>query len=223
MPDPVLVFDMDGVLVDVTESYREAIRQTVRHFTGQDIGNERIQELKNAGGWTNDWAVAHKFIHDFVAVSYEAVVAHFQSIFLGSGDDGLMRREKWVARPGLLEDLSQRFRLAVFTGRPRAEARLTLDRFASQLTFDPLVGDEDVEHGKPAPDGLRKIAAATGASRIWYVGDTVDDARSARAAGVPFIGIASDGSPRRAELVSLFAAENAVAVLDDINQLETVL
>ena len=69
MPDPVLVFDMDGVLVDVTESYREAIRQTVQHFTGQEIGHERIQELKNAGGWTNDWALAHKIIQRFRLMS----------------------------------------------------------------------------------------------------------------------------------------------------------
>ena len=100
---------------------------------------------------------------------------------------------------------------------------MTLDRFAAQLTFDPLVGAEDVERGKPAPDGLRKITALTGAKRIWYVGDTVDDARSARAAGVPFIGIAAEANPRRAELVALFQAENASAVLADINQLETVL
>ncbi len=32
----MLVFDMDGVLVDVTESYRETIVKTVEHFTGQD-------------------------------------------------------------------------------------------------------------------------------------------------------------------------------------------
>jgi phosphoglycolate phosphatase-like HAD superfamily hydrolase len=51
----------------------------------------------------------------------------------------------------------------------------------------------------------------------------VDDARCARAASVPFIGIASPNNPRRADLASLFAAENAVAVLDDINQLESVL
>jgi HAD superfamily phosphatase len=223
MPAPVLVFDMDGVLVDVTESYRETIRQTVRHFTGREIGHERIHELKNAGGWTNDWALAHRIIRDFVEVSYEAVVAHFQSIFLGSGDDGLIRRERWVAEPGLLEGLDRRFRLAIFTGRPRAEARLTLARFASQLTFDPLVGDEDVRQGKPAPDGLQKIAALTGASPAWYVGDTVDDAASARAADVPFIGIAAAGSPRRAELVSLFHARGAAAVVEDINQLETVL
>ena len=33
--DSLIVFDMDGVLAEVTESYREAIVQTVRHFTGK--------------------------------------------------------------------------------------------------------------------------------------------------------------------------------------------
>ncbi|MFB3777312.1 MAG: HAD-IA family hydrolase [Bryobacteraceae bacterium] len=220
----VLVFDMDGVLVDVTESYRETIRRTVQYFTGSEIGNDRIQALKNAGGWTNDWSVAHKIIQDLGgAVDYDSVVAQFQSIFLGDGENGLMRREKWAARPGLLEDLGGRYRLAVFTGRPRAEAQMTLSRFAAHLTFDPLIGAEDVVRGKPAPDGLAKIAALTGADRIWYVGDTVDDARSARAAGVPFIGIAAPDSPARADLVSLFEAEKAFAVIEDLNQLETVL
>ncbi len=50
MPLPVLVFDMDGVLVDCTGSYRETIRRTVHYFTGRWIRLDRIQDLKNAGG-----------------------------------------------------------------------------------------------------------------------------------------------------------------------------
>ncbi len=220
----LIVFDMDGVLVDVTESYRETIRRTVQYFTGCDIGHDSIQHLKNAGGASNDWALTHRIIQDKgVGADYASVVAQFQAFFLGDGDDGLMRRERWIAKPGVLENLSGRYRMAVFTGRPRAEAEMTLKRFASHLVFDPLIGDEDVENGKPAPDGLTKIVALTEAARIWYVGDTVDDARSARAACVAFIGVASPASPRRAELVALFNAEKAIAVVDDLNQLETVL
>ncbi len=40
----VLVFDMDGVLVDVTDSYRETIVRTVEHFTGRTITRESIQD-----------------------------------------------------------------------------------------------------------------------------------------------------------------------------------
>jgi phosphoglycolate phosphatase-like HAD superfamily hydrolase len=86
-----------------------------------------------------------------------------------------------------------------------------------------VISADDVAHGKPAPDGLLDIAAITGATRMWYVGDTVDDARSAKAAHVPFIGIAAANTPRRAELQALFAAEGAVHVLEDINQLEGVI
>jgi HAD superfamily phosphatase len=59
-------------------------------------------------------------------------------------------------------------------------------------------------------------------NRVWYAGDTVDDARSARAAGVPFIGIAAPSGLRREELVALFRAEGARAVIGDINEIEAV-
>ena len=52
--DTLIVFDMDGVLAEVTESYREAIVQTVEHFTTKRVGHDLIQQYKNAGGWNND-------------------------------------------------------------------------------------------------------------------------------------------------------------------------
>jgi HAD superfamily phosphatase len=242
----LLVFDMDGVLVDVSESYRETIQQTVEHFTGKRITREAIQTWKNRGGWNDDWALSTAMIRaEGLEADYDAVVRHFQSIFHGNGSDGLIMRERWIARPGLLERLSARFQLAVFTGRLRWEAELTLRRFASDLRFDPIVGSGDVPNHKPAPDGLlhiRKLMSkqmpdiskqmpggagfslrGTSVPPLWYVGDTIDDARSAKAAGVPFIGIASPTSERRDELVSLLQAEGAKAVLEDINQLEAVL
>ena len=220
----LLVFDMDGVLVDVSESYRETIQQTVEHFTGKRITRETIQKWKNRGGWNDDWALSTAIIRaEGKDTDYDAVVQHFQGIFHGNGADGLIMRERWIARAGLLERLAERFQLAVFTGRLRWEAELTLRRFAPALQFQPIVGAGDVPNHKPAPDGLLHIAKLAPQAKLWYVGDTVDDARSAKAAGVPFIGIASRTSERRGELVELLQAEGAAAVLEDINQLETVL
>jgi HAD superfamily phosphatase len=218
---PLLVFDMDGVLVDVTESYREAIAQTFGHFTKLEISNQQIQDYKNQGGWNDDWRLSHHIVTQAgMDVPFEEVKAYFQSIFLG--ENGLIMREQWVARPGALEKLNERFHFALFTGRPRPEAELTLKRFAPQLRFDPIIGMYDVENHKPAPDGLLRIAAANGASGLFYIGDTVDDARAARAAGVPFIGIAAPSNPRYLDLVFLFQAEKACAIVDDINYLEEV-
>jgi len=223
MSKPVLIFDMDGVLVDVTESYRETVARTVAHFTGVPVTRERIQEYKNRGGWNDDWKLSHRLVSEAgVDVPFEEVKAHFQTLFFGDGTNGMILRERWIARPGVLESLSQRFRLAVFTGRPRADAEFTLKRFADGLVFDPIVGMFEVEHHKPAPDGLLRIVLENGEGQAFYIGDTVDDARSARSAGVPFIGIAAPSNPLYLDLVFLFQEEGAFAIIDDINYLAEV-
>jgi phosphoglycolate phosphatase-like HAD superfamily hydrolase len=64
-----------------------------------------------------------------------------------------------------------------------------------------------------------KIATLRPAKKLLDIGDTVDDARCAKAAYVPFIGIASPNSPRRDELVQLLRLEGAIQVLGDINEI----
>jgi HAD superfamily phosphatase len=215
---PVLIFDMDGVLVDVSESYRETIAQTVEHFTGAPVARERIQQYKNEGGWNDDWKLSHHMVTEAgVDAPFEYVKEHFQKLFLG----GLIEREKWIARPGTIERLAERFQLAVFTGRPREEAHLSLNRFAPEMVFDPLIAMEDVEHHKPDPEGLLRIVGQD-PSQAFYIGDTVDDARAARAAKIPFIGIAAPSNSLYLDLVFLFHEERAYAIVDDINYLEEV-
>ncbi len=218
---PVLVFDMDGVLVDVTESYRETICRTMEHFTGRPITRELVQEYKNRGGWNNDWALSQKICADLgVEIPYETVVGYFQELFLGMPPGaGLISRERWIARPGVLEDLAMRFRFGIFTGRYRDEARITLDRFATNLAFDFMVADDDGLPSKPAPDGLLHIRRQADGAPLWYVGDTVDDARAALGAEVPFIGIAAHGG----ELAALLRQNGAKAVLQNINELEQAI
>ena len=223
MSERFLVFDMDGVLVDVTESYRATIVQTVEDFTGRRVSHELIQDYKNQGGWNDDWRLSHHIVTSAgVDIPFEEVKAHFQKLFLGNGSDGLMRKERWVARPGALERLNEQFQFALFTGRPKPEALMTLDRFARGFEFAPIVGMYEVENHKPAPDGLLQISEAHPGAKLYYVGDTVDDARCARAAGVPFIGIAAPSNPLYIDLVFLFQETGAYAIVDDINYLEEV-
>jgi len=215
-PSQVMIFDMDGVLVDVTDSYREAIIRTVEHFTGKTITREQIQEYKNQGGWNNDWLLSQKLCSDLgLELPYETVVDQFNDFFL---KQGLIHRERWLPRNGLLEGLAQRFELAIFTGRSMIEAEITLQR-EGWLGRLLLVTSDEVLNEKPAPDGLLKIAALRPSKQLLYIGDTVDDARCARAANVPFIGIAAPNSPKRDELITLFQNEGAIRVLGDINEI----
>ncbi len=225
MADRMIVFDMDGVLVEVSESYRATIVETVKLFTGQSISRELIQEYKNQGGWNNDWSLSQKICADLGhAIDYETVVARFNEIFFGdSNRPGLMERERWLPLPGMLERLNSRFDLGIFTGRLRYEAQITLDRFAATLPIEVLVGADDVEQQKPHPEGLLKIAALDRERPLLYVGDTVDDARASRAAGVPFVGVAADTHGHRAELIRLFEQEQAAHIIENINELEGIV
>ena len=222
--DPLIVFDMDGVLTEVSESYREAIVQTVEHFTGQRITRDLIQDYKNQGGWNNDWALSKRIAADLgVEVDYNAVVDYFNEIFIGRNGDGLIQRELWFPQTGLLERLMERCGLAIFTGRLRYEADLSLQRFGPHLRFDPIICADDVAAGKPAPDGLLAIQSMKPARELVFVGDTIDDARASSAAKVPFIGIIARAHSRREELTRLFEQERAIAILENINEIEAVL
>jgi HAD superfamily phosphatase len=225
MADRMIVFDMDGVLVEVSESYRATIVETVRLFTGQSIARELIQEYKNQGGWNNDWLLSQKICADLGhAIDLDTVTTRFNEIFFGDdGRPGLMERERWLPLPGMLERLNTRFDFGIFTGRLRFEAQMTLDRFAKTLPIAAMVGADDIEQQKPHPEGLLKIAALDQARPLLYVGDTVDDARASLAAGVPFVGVAADTHGHRAELIHLFKQEQAAHIIENINELERIV
>ena len=78
---------------------------------------------------------------------------------------------------------------------------------------------DDVEQPQAASRRPAANLEAQSGRKLYYVGDTVDDARCARAAKVPFIGIAAPANPRYIDLVFLFQEEGAYAIIDDINYL----
>jgi HAD superfamily hydrolase (TIGR01548 family) len=220
----IIVFDVDGVLVEVTNSYREAIRETVKYFTGDLISNDLIQNFKNQGGWNNDWELSYRLILDRGwKVEYEEVVDQFNRTFFGDSGNGLILREQWLPRTDFFPALSQSSSFAIFTGRVGYELKPTLNRFASHIAFDPVITADDVKYPKPAPDGLNIIKERHAGKSIWYLGDTVDDARAAQGAGVPFIGIAAKSSPRYAELVDALEREGAFTILNHVNELLDLL
>lgn len=50
-----IVLDIDGVLVDVSESYRRSITETIESLCGEEFSMDWVQSLKNSGGFNDDW------------------------------------------------------------------------------------------------------------------------------------------------------------------------
>ena len=224
MTERMLVFDMDGVLVDPTETFRRALIETVRHYCGHELSQEDIVRIKNGGGYNDDSDIAMRAILKAGVDADEQEVRKFgRELYWGRDADGYIRDERWLVHPGMLERLAANSRLGIFTGRGMRSARHTLSRFCPQIEFDPIITHEQVENLKPAPDGLLKIAAAVPRAEIVFVGDNIDDCRAANGAGVRFVGIASPETPCHEETRHLFEQLGAEAVLESVNDLEGVL
>ncbi|MDO9350100.1 MAG: HAD hydrolase-like protein, partial [Deltaproteobacteria bacterium] len=72
----LLIFDMDGVLIDVSGSYRKTIAQSIHIYFKECLGiksktisNEEISLFKAAGGFNNDWDLTSGFLLYLLSVS----------------------------------------------------------------------------------------------------------------------------------------------------------
>lgn len=224
MSTPMIVFDMDGVLVDPTRTFREALIETVRHFTGIGITPDEIIRMKNEGGYNDDADIAMIYVRDSgVDVSYDEVRRRVRDLYWSENADGMICNERWIAEDGLLERLSETHRLGIFTGRGIPAASHSLKRFCPHLNFDPVMTNEQCENLKPAPDGLVNILKQVPDAAMTMVGDNIDDCKAANGAGVRFVGISDPETPRADETSRLFRELGAVAVIDSVNELERYL
>jgi len=283
-----VVLDIDGVVVDVADSYRRAIVESIEHVYGDSIEFEDIQKFKNAGGFNNDWdltyaaalyvlarrakpALSIETYTGMIAASgggleaAQTVVADeldpadreraladwdrdrlhdvFQQLYLG---DDLYRRLEdgepdadldttgYIHDEPLLLDVDTRaafdaWNLGILTGRPSAEADIALDRAGLDIPDEHRFTMDDWEQGKPHPSALVTLAERFDAERVVFVGDTLDDVRTAMNAaeadpsrtyhgvGVLTGGLTGEEGRRR------FEKAGATAVLDSVNDLPGIL
>ena len=87
-----VVLDVDGVLVDVSDSYRRAVVDTVERLFGTELPTDAIQPLKDAGGFNNDWLVTDALALYVCAGAhgYDATVSEYADSIArqGGGRDG---------------------------------------------------------------------------------------------------------------------------------------
>ena len=222
---PLIVFDMDGVLIDASNSYRIAIQMTFKHFSGKEVSLEKIQEYKNLGGYNNDWILTEKLLQDEkVKVKYEDIVQKFNEFYFGKDGDGLISNEKWLVTRDELEKLSKKYDLAIFTGRQRKEALFALRNMGVEELFEPIITMDDVaeDEQKPHPRGLEIIKKIVVPKQCWYLGDTRDDMKAGTAANVNSIGILPPQDKSK-ELENLLQNDGAMVVLNSVTQLANYL
>ncbi|WP_429614746.1 TIGR01548 family HAD-type hydrolase [Synechococcus elongatus] len=194
-PWAIAVFDIDGVVRDVSRSYRRALADTVDHFTdgGYRPTPADIDRLKGEGQWNNDWKASEELIYRYyeaqgrdrntLALDYETIVAFFQVRYRGqqpdvpSAWDGYICDEPLLMSADYLQALSaDGVAWGFFSGATPASARFVLEQ---RVGINPpvLIAMGDAPD-KPNPTGLitaaQRLASDPQLPTI-YAGDTVAD------------------------------------------------
>ncbi|MEK7539799.1 MAG: aminotransferase class I/II-fold pyridoxal phosphate-dependent enzyme, partial [Patescibacteria group bacterium] len=218
--EKTLLFDLDGVLVDVSDSYRLAIIKTAEHFTGKKVGKEIVQKIKERGGFNNDWDATEQVIMETgMRIEKSKIIEKFQEFYL---QGGLIDNEKLAIEKKVLKGLYECFRLGIVTGRPKNEAAYTLEKFGVKDFFECVVCLEDVSAGRPDPEGIILALQKIGGKGPVFVGDSVDDMRAAKNAGINAIGVIPPGI-EPGILKVLLEKNGADEVLENVNEIAGVL
>lgn len=217
----VIIFDVDGVLVDVRGSFHRTVIDTVRFFTGKRVTRAELHHWKSQSGFNDDWKLSTAWIHSLGGTApYEEVKGKFVQLYWGLNGKGNVLREKWLLPRAALRRLAKRSELALFTGRVRKETDYTLDRLKVREFFSRIVTVEDVKHPKPHPEGLLKILNGRDPAGSLYLGDNIDDALAAKAAGIVFAGVLPQSRQSEAARRAMFRELGARRILKDVRQLQ---
>jgi HAD superfamily phosphatase len=217
----ILIFDVDGVLVDVRGTYWRSALETVRYLSGRRVTYKELHEWKSRPGFNDDWRMTAAWVTELGRpTTYEEAREAFNRFYWGAnGKPGNVRNEKLVITPGQIERWAARYELNIFTGRTRREFNHTFERWAGTGHFRTVITMDDVKRMKPHPDGLRKILRRRDPARALYLGDNIDDALAARGAGVDFLAVAPPGARDGRKRAKEFRKLGALGMLERATEL----
>lgn len=227
-----VLFDVDGVLRDVSQSYRMAIKKTVEKISGRIATNEEIIRYKSLG-INNDWELSYQILKNErnclgVNISKQdvmnSIISIFQQLYLGEKIHGkftgFIENEKIMIDLLLLEKLfiKHKGKIGIVSTAPRKEVTYALEKVKATTFFQILYSMEDLDETKeyPKADLIKQSIILFDVKTACYLGDGVSDMKAAKVAGVLPIGILPAGINDPSWEPKLIEA-GALHVFSDVN------
>lgn len=189
MPPPLIVFDLDGTLLDTAPDLLAALNVVLREADLAPLEREAVRYNFGHG--------ARALIVEGLRLSgrtvevdrLEAMTRRFLDVYAGRSAE---HTRPYPGLEGALDRLAARgHRFSVCTNKREALARPLLSALGLADRFDAVVGGDSLPVRKPHPDHLAGAIAAAGGSpaRAVMVGDSDADVAAARGLGVPVIAV----------------------------------
>jgi pyrophosphatase PpaX len=178
---PVVLFDLDGTVVDSGSIILASMRHATREVLGEEYADEELMQAVGGPGLEAQMAV---FAPDQVDELVRVYRAHNEPLH-----DEL---EACAGMESVLVRLHEEGRrLGVVTAKRRSTVELAFERVPLAHLFETIVGGDETERHKPDPEPLLLAAKRMGANpaETAYVGDSPFDVMAAKAAGMHAIAV----------------------------------
>lgn len=192
-PFDVVAFDLDGTLADTAPDLAGALNHTLEALGRPGVPAESVRNLIGHG--------ARALLRRGLAMTgeaSEALVERGYPLFLDYYGDHIC--DGSTAYQGLGEALDELARagaaLAVCTNKNEALTSKLLGALGWKGRFAAVVGGDTLPVRKPDPAPLLAAIERAGGGRAVFVGDSIVDAETARAAAVPFVAVSFGFSDR---------------------------
>ncbi len=180
----LLLFDLDGTLVDSVPDLRAAVNEMLRERGRRPLS---LGEVKRMVGDGAPALVARALKASGADPDEAAALPRFLEIYEANATE-LTRPYPGV--PATLKTLRERgYRTAICTNKPQRATIAVLQGLDLLTLFDGVAGGDWFSVKKPDPGHLLALIAELGASpgRSAMIGDNENDAAAARAAAVPLV------------------------------------
>jgi pyrophosphatase PpaX len=208
---PVVLFDLDGTVIDSGAIILASMRHAAKEVLGAEPPDELLMAAVGGPGLEAQMqALAPDRVEELVTVYRAHNEPLHEQLACCAGIDDLLVRLKDEGR-----------RLGLVTAKRRVTVALAFDVLPLEHLFEAVVGGDETKRHKPDPEPLLLAAERmeVDPGDCAYVGDSPFDIRAAKAAGMFAVAVTWGGIHDRAKL----EAEEPDAIVDTAEGLYGVL
>jgi len=181
----LLVFDLDGTLIDSAPDLRAAINQMLRERGRPPLSLAQVRRMIGDGAT----ALVRRALTESGLDPEQATPALPRFLQLYESDAVRLTRP-YPGVPATLAALRrQGYRTAICTNKPQHATLTVLEGLGLLSLFDAIAGGDRFAVKKPDPGHLLGLFDALGghAQRAAMIGDNENDAAAAHGAGIPLV------------------------------------
>ncbi len=209
-PFDVVAFDLDGTLADTAPDLAASLNHTLGALGRPGVAPESVRHLVGHGAKAllrRGLATSGEAPEALVEQAYPIYLDHYAAnICVGTAC--------YPALEDAMDELAARgVKLAICTNKPERLTLLLVEALGWNGRFAAIVGADTLAVKKPDPLPLLKAIARAGGGRAAFVGDSITDADTAKAAGLPFVAVSFGFSDRPASELGADAVIDSYAEL----------